>query len=89
MHYVVDNIIHGLTNMKITFPERGHSYMESDKKVGLWYLKQRMETPEEFIQMIEISTMKPSPCIVVRVCQEIVYDWKDLLDQKYFTDMSI
>jgi hypothetical protein len=82
IHYIV-NCVKSLQTIKITFPVRGHSYLECDKNVGLWNLKKRMETMDDFTNMILESRAKPSPFIVINVGQEMVYDWKSLLDGKY------
>ncbi|KAL4153679.1 hypothetical protein QTP88_001512 [Uroleucon formosanum] len=79
IHYIVNNQIHGLKNIKITFPVRGHSYLECDKNVGLWKLKEKMETPKDFKSMIKNSRIKPSPFVVVSVSKQIVFNWTHLL----------
>jgi len=83
IHYIVNNQIHGLKNIKITFPVRGHSYLECDKNVGLWKLKEKMETPKDFKSMIKNSRIKPSPFVVVSVSKQIVFNWTNLLNTIY------
>ena len=83
IHYIVNNQIHGLKNIKITFPVRGHSYLECDKNVGLWKLKEKMETPKDFKSMIKNSRIKPSPFVVVSVSKQIVFNWTHLLSTIY------
>lgn len=84
VHYIVDNQIHGLKKIKITFPFRGHSYLECDKNVGLWKLKEKMETPIDFKSMIKNSRTKPSLFIVVSVSKQIVYNWTNLLNTIHY-----
>lgn len=83
IHFIVNNRIHGLKQIKITFPVRGHSYLECDKNVGLWNLKSPYETPEEFEEVIKNSRCKPSPFIVVSVSHNMILDWKSFLDTIY------
>lgn len=83
IHFIVNNKIHGIREIKITFPVRGHSYLECDKNVGLWNLRSPFEIPEEFEEVIRKSRCKPSPFIVVSVSQNIILNWKSFLDSIY------
>lgn len=83
IHFITSNQIHGLKNIKITFPIRGHSYLECDKNVGLWNMKEKMETPKDFVSMVEKSRNKPTPFKVVHVEKEMVLDWKSFFDTEY------
>lgn len=44
IHYLVHHIMR-FDLVRMTFPIRGHSYMENDKNFGLINLKSRMELP--------------------------------------------
>ncbi|KAK9680912.1 hypothetical protein QE152_g38737 [Popillia japonica] len=46
MHFMV-HTVKRLESIKITFPIRGHSYLECDKNMGIVNLKKRMELPDE------------------------------------------
>ncbi|XP_050302515.1 uncharacterized protein LOC126740503 [Anthonomus grandis grandis] len=83
IHYFTNNRIHGLTDIKITFPIRGHSYLECDKNVGLWNIKAPMEIPKDFEEMVKLSRSKPSPFTVISVTKRIVLDWKIMLLSQY------
>jgi len=83
IHYIVNNQIYGLKNIKITFPVRGHSYLECDKNVGLWKFKDKMETPKDFKSMIKNLRIKPSPFVVVSVRKQTVCNWTQLLSITY------
>ena len=83
IHYITNNQIHGLTDIKITFPIRGHSYLKCDKNVGLWNIKAPMEIPKDFEEMVKLSRSKPSPFTVVGVTERIVLDWNTMLLSKY------
>jgi len=78
-----------MKNIKITFPVRGHAYLECDKNVGLWKLKEKMETPKDFKNMIKNSRIKPSPFVVVSVSKQIVYNWTQLLSTTYNVKKSL
>lgn len=75
INFVVAHQIHGLKKVSMTFPVRGHSYLECDKNVGLFNLKLPMETPKDFRNMIKTARMNPSPFIVVNVKQEMILNW--------------
>lgn len=75
IHFIANKQIHGKKEIKITFPVRGHSYLY--KNVGLWNFKEKMETPKDFVTMIQNVRKKPFPVEVVSVYKDLVYDWKD------------
>jgi hypothetical protein len=52
IHYLVHHR-KGFHSVKITFPIRGHSYMECDKNFGLVNLKTKMETPSEWYSLLK------------------------------------
>lgn len=81
--FLTNKNIHGLKQIKITFPIRGHSYMECDKDVGLLNLKSPMETPKDFREVIKTSRAKPSPFKVIKVTQSLILNWKVLLDKEF------
>lgn len=43
----------------ITFPVRGHSYMECDKNMELINSKSRVEVPDEWIEVFENARQQP------------------------------
>lgn len=86
-NYLVFKFIHYLVyyrkrfdSIKITFPIRGHSYMECDKNFGIINLKTKMETPTEWYSLLRTSRIKPEPFIVIEVDQNMVRDWSSLLN---------
>lgn len=68
-------------SITIHFPERGHSYMEPDKDMGLIKQNVRLELPEDWIQHIADSRSKPSSFKVFHCNQDIFKDWQDYLLQ--------
>ncbi|CAH1099712.1 unnamed protein product [Psylliodes chrysocephalus] len=66
MHYIVHSI-QRLDSIRITFPIRGHSYLECDKNMGLVNFKTRMELPKDYYDLLERSRTKPTPFSVIRV----------------------
>lgn len=62
MHYVV-HTVKRLESIKITFPIRGHSYLECDKSMGLVNLKTRMEVPNDWYELLRSSRKNPNPFI--------------------------
>ena len=82
MHYIVHSI-RRLDSIRITFPIRGHSYLECDKNMGLVNLKTRMELPEDYYGLLEHSRTKPTPFSVIRVQRHMVKDWGTFLKDKF------
>lgn len=82
IHYVVHKT-KLLESIRITFPERGHSYMECDKNMGLVDLKTHMEVPNDWFELLKMSRIRPSPFQVVEVEQDIVKKWDVFLNDKY------
>lgn len=78
IHYLV-HYRRRFTSIKITFPIRGHSYLECDKNFGLVNFKTQMETPSDWYDLLRISRVKPEPFIVVVVEQNMIRDWSSLL----------
>lgn len=74
IHFIANKQIDGITEIKITSPVRGHSYLECDKNVGLWNFKEKMETPKDFVTMIQNVRKKPFPFEVESVYKDLVYD---------------
>lgn len=74
MHYIVHSV-RILDSIRITFPIRGHSYLECDKNMGLVNLKTRMELPEDYYDLLDHSRIKPTPFSVIRVQQHMIRDW--------------
>lgn len=71
---------------KVTFPVRGHSYMETDKNMGIINHKIRYETPDELCDLVRSSRAKPSPFIVTQIGtpnQSIFRRWTNHLTTLY------
>lgn len=71
-------LIHGqqrFEQIHMTFPVRGHSYLECDKNMGLINQKSRVEIPNEWNEVIRAARRKPSPFHVVEVQQDFIYNW--------------
>lgn len=80
------NLVHTekrLDFVKITFPVRGHSYLECDKNVGLVKQKTRVEHPKEWNNVFEAARCKPSPFDIVDVHQNFFRTWTHHLDILY------
>lgn len=52
--------------------------MECDTNVGLWKIKEKMETSKDFVSMIENSRTKPSPFVAVNVSKQMVFNLTEL-----------
>ena len=82
MHYVVHEMKR-LSGIQITFPERGHSYLECDRNMGNINLKTKIETPDDWYELIKASRTKPSPFFVEEVTQTMVMGWTSFLQDLY------
>lgn len=72
--------------VKVTFPIRGHSYMENDKNMGIINTKAKVEILEELCELVHSSRCKPSPFIVVEIDQQnqtIFSQWTQQLTAHY------
>lgn len=80
LHFIT-NQSNLLNRVDITFPIRGHSYLECDKNFGIIKLKTKMEVPCDFYELIANARAKPSPFQVINVEEDprIVRDWADFL----------
>ena len=66
LHHVV---VHGerFHHIKVSFPVRGHSYMECDRDMAVVNQKVRAETPEDWMRELSTCRKKPSPFNVVKM----------------------
>lgn len=83
-NYTVFRYIHHLVavqkkleSIKMTFPIRGHSYMECDKDFGLINQKSRAELPSEWTEVFKSARTKPSPFDIVEVTRQSFKKWTD------------
>ncbi|XP_054284123.1 uncharacterized protein LOC129001018 [Macrosteles quadrilineatus] len=74
-----------LESVTVTFPIRGHSYMENDKNMGLINTKSRAEVPEDWVNIVKESRRNPSHFEVEVVDHEQIKGWTKFLDEKYAT----
>ena len=72
-----------LDSIHVTFPVRGHSYLECDKDFALVNQKTRAETPEDWISTFESSRNKPTSFKTENVNRNFFYKWDTLLNNIY------
>ncbi|XP_072401358.1 uncharacterized protein [Diabrotica undecimpunctata] len=82
LHYVV-HIAKRLSSITVTFPMRGHSYLECDRDMALVCQKTKAEVPQDWITEIRTCRTKPTPFQVIEVDQPMIRDWSTLLDCYY------
>lgn len=70
-------------SVHITFPVRGHSYMECDKNMGNIKQNVRIELPVEWNEHIRASRVKPSPFVVVECEPHLFNNWGSYLGRFY------
>lgn len=78
MNYIVTDT-QRLKSIKVTFPVRGHSYMECDRNMSLIKQKSPAELPKDWITVFETARIKPCPFTVVEVDQELIRNWEEYL----------
>lgn len=83
IHHLV-HVQKRLDSIKVTFPIRGHSYMECDKDFGHVNQKARVELPNEWAEVFESSRVKPTPFDVVRVTQDFFKQWTEYLSTNFY-----
>ncbi|CAH1977259.1 unnamed protein product [Acanthoscelides obtectus] len=81
LHYIIHNT-HRLDYVKVTFPIRGHSYMEPDKNMGLINSHQRAEIPSDWVEIFRSARAKPSPFDVVEIDQSYFRAWTNFFNTK-------
>lgn len=72
--------------VRVTFPIRGHSYMENDKNMGIINQKARVETVQELCELVQSSRKKPAPFVVENLSEEnqhIFQKWTEHLNKFY------
>lgn len=74
--------------LTITFPVRGHSYMEPDKNMGLIPRRSAAETPSDWRDVIQSARVKPSPFEVVAFERRHFKEWGKFLSSKYTKKFS-
>ena len=72
-----------LQKVTVTFPIRGHSYMECDKDFGLLNQKVPAEVPRDWWDELRRSRKNPCPFTVIEVIQEDFMDYTAHLQPKY------
>lgn len=82
IHYVV-SVVKRLKSIRITYPVRGHSYLECDKNMGLVNTKKRMELPADWEENLLTSRIKPAPFVVISVDQSYVKKWTEFLAGRF------
>lgn len=81
-HYLV-NVKKRFTEIQLTFPIRGHSYMECDKDFGAINQKHPAEVPKQWWNEFRSCRQKPSPYTVVEMSQEMFVDISTYLKGLY------
>lgn len=69
MHYLV-HFEKCFTNITLTYPVRGHSYLDCDRQMALLSPKAWLETPTAWKEHFQAARQNPSPFIVKLITQE-------------------
>lgn len=89
-NYTLIRFLHNLVTVerrfhtvKVTFPIRGHSYLECDKNMGLINKKAHAEVPKDWTEVFISARSKPSPFNVVEATSENFRQWTAFLKPFY------
>ncbi|XP_050304312.1 uncharacterized protein LOC126741889 [Anthonomus grandis grandis] len=72
LHYLIHHRSK-LESIEVTFPIRGHSYIECDKDMGILNGKFRAEVPDDWCKNIETACLKPAPFLVEKVDEKMFF----------------
>lgn len=67
----------------VTFPIRGHSYLECDKDFGLINQKSEVDVPQQWVEVFKNARCKPRPFDVIECKQDMFFAWTDYLAPTY------
>ncbi|KAG8265047.1 hypothetical protein J6590_103608, partial [Homalodisca vitripennis] len=79
LHSLV-HIENRFNEIKVCFPIRGHSYMETDKNMGIIKQKTKVELPKQLTEVFLEARIKPRPFDVVEVNQTMFRQWTEHLN---------
>ncbi|KAJ8912399.1 hypothetical protein NQ315_013465 [Exocentrus adspersus] len=90
IHLLSSGFLHFLVHKKkrfncviVTFPIRGHSYLECDKDFGLINQKSEVDVPQQWVEVFKNAGCKPRPFDVVECKQDMFFAWTDFLAPTY------
>lgn len=83
LHYLVHGPKSRFEKVKITFPIRGHSYLECDKDFALIQQKTRVELPSQWVEAFKTARVNPSPFKIIECPTDVFHAWTKFLAPKY------
>lgn len=94
-NYTVFRFLHHMVHDKgqfdsitVTFPIRGHSYMECDRDMALINQKAHCELPDDWNRVIGESRENPSAYKVFPCTQEIFHNYTDFFPREVQAEVS-
>jgi len=82
LHYCTV-VVKRFDSITVTFPVRGHSYMECDKNMALINQRYPAETPSDWRDAISSARVNPSPYNVIECDREMFKAWGSALNEIY------
>lgn len=82
LHYCTV-VLKRFDSVTLTFPVRGHSYMECDKNMALINQRCPAETPGDWRDAISSARVNPSPYDVVECTTDMFKGWGSALETNY------
>ena len=81
-HYAV-HVLNRFEVLKVSFPIRGHSFLECDKDMGLVQQTTSTEIPSDWQTVIREARINPSPFMVVPMQNEDFKNYTEFLSSDY------
>lgn len=89
-NYTLIRFLHNLVHIekrfnyvKVCFPIRGHSYLETDKNLGIINQKSRAEIPDDWLDVFRHARTKPCPFTVHKANIDSFRQWTSHLSPYY------
>ncbi|XP_065675039.1 uncharacterized protein LOC136091418 [Hydra vulgaris] len=88
LHYMVHQKKR-FENIKLSFPIRGHSYMECDRDIIVINQKIHIDTPADWCRYFEDARKSPSPFYIISVENTMLLNIEKHIKTLYFTSFPI
>ena len=85
MFYLVHNVKR-FNTITMTFPVRGHSYMECDRDMANVNQKFPAETPEDWRNVLQMSRSKPEPFNVINMTRDMFLKFTEYFKPQFLTN---
>lgn len=88
LHYLV-HTRKRFKSIQVTYPVRGHSYMECDKQMGLIHSNYPAELPSDWAEHFREARQNPRPFDVEELDHTFWHNWSDFLALTYKKKLTV